>query len=253
NLAVWSDKLWPQPEFLGAFAALVAIYGVNLFLIASLPLPQPTLEEQNGAGRSYGELFRQPKLFTAIVAGAIGYGVMILVMTATPIAMHHHAHDFRNTASVIQWHVLGMFLPSFFTGRLIARVGEIAVIQTGCVLLMVCVATAQIGTDYGFFWFALVALGVGWNFTFIGATSLLTTSYRPAEKAKVQGANDFLVFAGSAMASLLAGHLQAHMGWSRLNVSMLPAIGIAMLLVWHSSRASLRDHRKNGSNGREAN
>lgn len=236
NLAIWSNKIWPQPEFLGAFAALVALYGLNLLLISSLPLPQPTQEEQTGARRSYRQLFRQPKLITAIVAGAIGYGVMILVMTATPIAMHHHAHDFRNTASVIQWHVLGMFLPSFFTGRLIARVGEIAVIQTGCVLLMVCVATAQIGTDYGFFWFALVALGVGWNFTFIGATSLLTTSYQPAEKAKVQGANDFLVFACSAAASLLAGHLQAHLGWQLLNLTMLPAIGLAMFLVWHNAR-----------------
>ncbi len=236
NLAVWSNKFWPQPEFLGAFAALVALYGLNLLLIASLPLPQPTLEEQTGASRSYGELFRQPKLFTAIVAGAIGYGVIILVMTATPIAMHHHAHDFRNTASVIQWHVLGMFLPSFFTGRLIARWGEIAIIQMGCALLAACIAIAQISTGYWFFLLALMALGVGWNFTFIGATSLLTTSYRPAEKARVQGMNDFLVFACSAVASLLAGHLQSQLGWNWLNLSMLPAIGIAMLLVWRNGR-----------------
>lgn len=249
NLAVWSNKLLPQPEFLGAFAALVVLYCVNLVLIASLPLPQPTLEEQTGSQRSYRQLFQQPKLTTAIVAGAIGYGVMILVMTATPIAMHHHAHDFRNTASIIQWHVLGMFLPSFFTGRLIARFGEISVIQTGCVLLMACVVVAQIGTDYGFFWISLVTLGVGWNFTFIGATSLLTTSYRPAEKAKVQGANDFLVFACSALASLLAGHLHAHLGWNALNLSMLPAIGIAMLLVWRSGRAAGGDQMDAASKG----
>lgn len=236
TLAVWSDRIWPQPEFLGAFAALVGLYVVNLFLIAGLPLPRPTLTEQTGPMRSYSELLRQPKLTTAIVAGAIGYGVMILVMTATPIAMHQHHHDFRSTASVIQWHVLGMFLPSFVTGRLIARWGEIAVIQIGCLLLIACVALAQTGTGFWYFWWSLVALGVGWNFTFIGATSLLTISYQPAEKARVQGTNDFLVFGFSAIASLLAGHLQARLGWGILNLIMLPAIGIAMLLVWRNAR-----------------
>ncbi len=243
NLAVWSDMFWPQTEFLGAFAALVVLYGINLLLIAALALPQPTLAEQTGHVRPYGELLRQPKLITAIVAGAIGYGVMILVMTATPIAMQQHHHDFRSTASVIQWHVLGMFLPSFMTGQLIARWGEINIIQIGCGLLLACVALTQFDTGYWSFWFALVALGVGWNFTFIGATSLLTTSYLPAEKARVQGTNDFLVFGFSALGSLLAGHLQTRLGWSLLNLAMLPAIIIAMLLVWRSARASKGTHQ----------
>lgn len=237
-LAVWSDRIWPQPEFLGAFAALVALYGANLLLIAGLPLPRPTSAEHTGPMRTYAQLLQQPKLITAIVAGAIGYGVMILVMTATPIAMHQHHHDFRSTAGVIQWHVLGMFLPSFITGRLIARWGEVTIIQLGCGLLFACVMLAQTGTDYWYFWFALVALGVGWNFTFIGATSLLTTCYQPAEKARVQGSNDFLVFGFSAIASLLAGHLQTRLGWSLLNLTMLPAIAIAMFLVWRNGRGN---------------
>lgn len=243
TLAVWSDKIWPQPEFLGAFAALVVLYGINFLLIAGLPLPRPTLAEQTGAMRTYRQLVQQPKLITAIIAGAIGYGVMILVMTATPIAMHHHHHDFRNTASVIQWHVLGMFLPSFITGRLISRWGEVNVIQVGCGLLIACVAFAQIGTQYWHFWFSLVALGVGWNFTFIGATSLLTTSYQPAEKARVQGTNDFLVFGFSAVASLLAGHMQARLGWSLLNLIMLPAIALAIFLVWRNGRSDKNTHQ----------
>lgn len=238
TLAVWSDKLWPQPEFLGAFAALVVLYGLNLLLIAGLSLPRPTAAELTGPVRSYQQLLQQPKLITAIVAGAIGYGVMILVMTATPIAMHQHHHDFRSTASIIQWHVLGMFLPSFITGRLIARWGEVSIIQVGCGLLLGCVAMAQTGTGYWYFWLSLVALGVGWNFTFIGATSLLTTSYLPAEKARVQGTNDFLIFGFSAIASLLAGHLQARLGWGLLNLAMLPAIAIAMWLVWRSGGSS---------------
>lgn len=236
NLAVWSDRLWPVPEFFGAFAVLIVLYSVNLLLIASLPLPRPAAEERHGVVRTYAILLRQPKLITAVIAGAIGYGVMILVMTATPIAMHGHTHDFRNTASVIQWHVLGMFLPSFITGRLIARWGEITIIQVGCLLLALCVAVAQTGTGYWFYWWALVALGVGWNFTFIGATSLLTLTYRPAEKAKVQGMNDFLVFGFAAGGSLLAGQLQAQLGWQLLNLSMIPAIAMAMLLVWRNGR-----------------
>jgi MFS family permease len=159
-------------------------------------------------------------------------------MTATPIAMHGHHHDFASTASVIQWHVLGMFVPSFFTGKLISRWGEITIIQSGCLLLALCTLLAQVGFDYWHFWFALVALGIGWNFTFIGATSLLTTTYQPAEKAKVQGMNDFLVFGFSAGGSLLAGQLQAQLGWGTLNLVMLPAIGLAMWLVWRNGRVS---------------
>lgn len=238
KLAVWSAAIWPQPEFIGAFAVVTALYVANMFLIMTLQLPAPTEEERAGAVRSYRVLMMQPKLVTAIVAAAIGYGVMILVMTATPIAMHSHHHAFPDTASVIQWHVLGMFLPSFFTGRLIARWGEVAIIQTGCLLLALCVVLAQIGVAYWHFWFSLVVLGLGWNFTFIGATSLLTTTYRPAEKAKVQGLNDFLVFGFSAFGSLLAGQMQAWVGWKLLNLSMIPAISLAILAVWYSNRSS---------------
>lgn len=241
NLAVWSNRLWPEPVFLGAFAAVTGLYCLAFWLIALLRLPKPSAEEQQGHGRSYWDLLQQPKLLTAVVAGAIGYGVMILVMTATPIAMQGHHHDFANTASVIQWHVLGMFVPSFFTGKLIARWGETAIIQSGCLLLALCTLLAQLGFAYWHFWCALVALGIGWNFTFIGATSLLTTAYRPAEKAKVQGMNDFLVFGFSAGGSLLAGQLQTQLGWGLLNLVMLPAIGLAMWLVWRNGRASHED------------
>lgn len=235
NLAVWSGHLSPEREFLGAFAVLIGLYLLTLVLIASLPLPKPSWEEQRGAARSYRELLRQPTLISAIVAASIGYGVMVLVMTATPLAMHGHHHSFGDTASVIQWHVLGMFLPSFFTGRLIGRFGETPVIQSGCLLLALCCLVAPWGTGYWYYWFSLVTLGVGWNFTFIGATSLLTGSYLPAEKAKVQGINDFLVFGCAALGSLLAGQLQLRLGWAALNLWMLPAIGVAMLLVWYAN------------------
>lgn len=238
NLAIWSNHFWPTPPFLGAFIVLVILYGVNLLLIAVLPLPPPNTEERSGSTRPYKQLLRTPKLITAVAAGAIGYGVMILVMTATPLAMHEHHHDFSATARVIQWHVLGMFLPSFITGRLISRWGEIAIIQCGATLLAISALIAQIGPGYWEFWCALVALGIGWNFTFIGATSLLTATYQPAEKAKVQGMNDFLVFGFSAAGSLLAGQMHTHLGWQTLNLGMIPAIALTMLLVWYSSRTN---------------
>jgi predicted MFS family arabinose efflux permease len=240
NLAVWSQGFFPNHPFLGAFVVLIGLYCFTLLLILSLPLPKPTQAEQQKGGRGYLELLRQPLLVAAITSGSIGYGVMVLVMTATPLAMHSHDFEFSSTASIIQWHVLGMFLPSFITGRLITRYGVTPIIQTGCLLLLLCVMVTQLGHDYGYFWVALVALGVGWNFTFIGATSLLTRTYQPNEKARVQGMNDFLVFGFSALGSLLAGHLQLWLGWQMLNLLMLPPIALAMALVWFSTRRHQR-------------
>lgn len=240
NLAVWSQGFFPHHAFLGAFVVLIGLYCFTLLLILSLPLPKPTLAEQQQGGRGYLELLRQPLLVAAITSGSIGYGVMVLVMTATPLAMHSHHFEFSSTASIIQWHVLGMFLPSFITGRLITRYGVTPIIQIGCLLLLLCVAVTQLGQDYWYFWVALVALGVGWNFTFIGATSLLTRTYQPNEKARVQGMNDFLVFGFSALGSLLAGHLQLWLGWQMLNLLMLPPIALAMALVWFSNHTHQR-------------
>lgn len=231
NLAIWGERLFPATQYLGAFAFLIGLYLLTTLLIAFVPLKKSTLAERQGDARSYAELFRQPQLIAAVTAGVIGYAVMVLVMTATPLAMQACDFGFSTTASVIQWHVLAMFAPSFITGRLITQFSETKVIQVGCLLLILCVVLNQLGTTYWHFWSALVALGVGWNFTFIGATSLLTHTYRPAEKAKIQGMNDFLVFGSAAVASLLAGYWQSLFGWQMLNILMLPAIGVAMLLV----------------------
>ncbi|WP_409522584.1 MFS transporter [Nitrincola sp. MINF-07-Sa-05] len=236
NLAIWTEHFFPDRQYLGAFAALIMLYIITLILISSLPLKKPGFAEQHGDVRSYADLLKQPQLVAAISSGMIGYGVMVLVMTATPLAMVECGFNFSSTASVIQWHVLGMFLPSFFTGKLISRFGEIKIIQSGCLLLISCILLNQLGILYWHFWTALVALGIGWNFTFIGATSLLTHTYRPAEKAKVQGLNDFCVFGAAALGSLMAGHFQMQLGWEVLNLLMLPAVLIAMFMVWISHR-----------------
>lgn len=162
----------------------------------------------------------------------IGYGIMVLLMTATPLAMEHHRHDFPATAMVIQWHVLGMFVPSFFTGHLIRRFGTRNVILWGCGALLLSVAVNLSGTGFWHYWWGLLWLGVGWNFTFIGATHLLTFSYRPAEKARVQGINEFLVFTAAAFGSLFAGQGVVIFGWVWLNLFAVPWILLVFALIW---------------------
>lgn len=243
NLATWSQGFAIQQPFIGAFLVLLGLYLATLLLVAFLPLPALQAAEKAKGGRGYWQLLRQPALMAAVISGSIGYGVMVLVMTATPLAMHSHHFAFDSTASVIQWHVLGMFLPSFFTGHLITRFGTFAIIQAGCVLLLLCVLIAQAGHGYWFFWTALVALGIGWNFTFIGATNLLTRTYAPNEKARAQGMNDFCVFGFSALGSLLAGVLQLNLGWQMMNLLMLPPVFLAMFLLWKYARTETQQSR----------
>ena len=232
NLAIWAKSDTAGQQYLTAFLILLGLYALTLVVVALLPIKTPSLSEQMGEVRSYVELFKQPLLSAAIISGTIGYAVMVLIMTATPLAMMAANFEFSHSAHVIQWHVLGMFVPSFFTGKLIARYGERTIILIGCVLLLACQGINQIGHSYMHFTTALIALGVGWNFTFIGATTLLTRTYRPAEKAKVQGINDFLIFTFAALASLFAGYWQNTLGWVVLNALMMPATLIAMALLY---------------------
>ena len=172
-----------------------------------------------------------------MLAAAIGYGVMMLVMTATPLAMHHHAHAFDDTAFVIEWHVLGMFAPSFFTGRLIHRFGTANILLAGVVLNLLCVVVNLLGTGMPYFWTGLVLLGVGWNFLFVGGTTLLTETYRVEEKAKVQAFNDFTVFTVVTAASFSAGALQHQFGWEMVNIGVLPPILVVLAAVlWLKAR-----------------
>ena len=240
NLAIWAKSDAAGQQYLNAFLILLGLYVLTLILVAVLPIKTQSLSEQSGEVRSYAELFQLPLLSAAIVSGTIGYAVMVLIMTATPLAMMSANFEFSHSAHVIQWHVLGMFIPSFFTGKLIARFGERAIILIGCVLLLACEIVNQMGHSYMHFTSALIALGVGWNFTFIGATTLLTRTYRPAEKAKVQGINDFLIFTFAALASLFAGYWQNTLGWTVLNALMMPATLIAMALLYRGFKLESR-------------
>jgi MFS family permease len=156
---------------------------------------------------------------------------MTMVMTATPLAMHMHGHHLDASATVIQWHVLGMFVPSFFTGALIRRVGVLAVMAMGTLLLGGQVAMAFAGHAFLHYVSGLILLGVGWNFLFIGGTTLLTEAYRPAEKGRVQAAHDFLVFGLSALASFSAGKLLAAWGWQAVNLTALPLLALVLVAL----------------------
>ena len=232
NLAIWSQNWFSQNVYVGAFVGLAVLYVLALLLIVCLPLKQQATANQVAQNvRSYGELFQQPLFVAAIASGAIGYGVMVFLMTATPLAMHHHDYAFPDIAVVIQWHVLGMFVPSFFTGHLIKKHGLKPIIMLGCTLLIISALINLFGQSYVHFFTSLVLLGIGWNFTFIGATQLVSLTYRPQEKGKVQGMNDFLVFTTAAIASLFAGQTVETIGWIWVNLISLPLIVVAMLLI----------------------
>ena len=183
------------------------------------------------APRPLGSIVRQPSYLVALFGAATGYGVMILAMTATPLAMIHHEHGIADAARVIQAHTLGMFLPSFFTGSLIARFGVLRIMLTGVAVLCAHVGMTLTGTGFNSFIAALVLLGVGWNFLYIGGTTLLTETYTQAERARAQAANDLTIFAVGLASSLAAGALLQLLGWQTLNVALLPWLGLAAFAI----------------------
>jgi MFS family permease len=184
----------------------------------------------------------QPQAIVAIVAAALSYGMMNLVMTAAPIAMIDCGFSTQSAAWVIQWHVLAMFVPSFFTGHLIARYGAVRIALWGLALLSGAGLAGLLGITFSHFAVNLVLLGLGWNFGFIGGTTLLTGCYRPEEREKVQALNDFVVFGIVALASLSSGKLLDAQGWQGVNVAVFPAVVLAAVLIvwstWRGKKAS---------------
>ena len=258
ELAIWA-KSWFMPViFAGNYAALAMLCAASILVLLPLRMPvgeratphAPVVHSPDADGgavalanampevrapasRPLGEIVRQPRFIVAVLGGMIGYGVMSLVMTATPLAMLACDFNFDETAFVIQWHALAMFVPSLFTGRLIDRYGEVSVMAVGAALYLICVAINLSGETIVQFWSALVLLGLGWNFLFVGGTSLLTRVHSPDERAKVQGLNDFLVFGVVSLSSLSAGAIQHALGWTTVNLVVLPLVAIVLAaLAW---------------------
>lgn len=234
NLANWSHDWISGYQFAGSFAVVSSFYVLSFILLTFARLPPAEARSgRQGSGRPLSQIIRQPVFIVALIGGMFGYAVMSLVMTATPLSMGGHHHGLSDTAFVIQWHVLGMFAPSFFTGNLIRRFGVINIMLAGALLLAACVVVNLLGTSLWHFWLALFFLGLGWNFLFIGATDLLTFAYEPAEKAKVQAVNDFSVFTAVTLAALTAGVLQHRFGWETVNIGVTPMIALILIaLLW---------------------
>ena len=232
NLAASTRSLTAVP-FAGAYLALAGVALLAMALLAFINFPPPPPKTASSGGRPLGEIMRQPVFIVAASAGALGYGVMNLLMAATPIAMQVCGLPFSDVAWVLEWHVIGMFAPGFFTGHLIKRFGTLPVMAVGLALNIACVLVALSGVEFQQFLVALFLLGLGWNFLFTGATTLALTAYRPEEKDKAQGALNFCVFAVLAVSSLASGVLVTTQGWALLNLgSLLPLALTALALGW---------------------
>lgn len=220
-------------KFEGAYLTLILFALVSVALLRFIRIPPPSAAERAASGRPLREIAAQPKFIVAVLSAALGYGVMNFLMTSTPIAMQACGHPFSAAAFVISSHIIGMFGPSIFTGRLIRRFGVLPVMLTGAGLNLVTITIAFTGVSVTHFWWALVLLGVGWNFLYTGGTLLLTETYRPEERAKAQGANDQVVFLVMLVSSFTSGATVTGAGWERVNLLALPLIAVvAVALVW---------------------
>jgi MFS family permease len=229
QLGQWGRDWFVSGSFVGSYLAQAVLSVMALGLLSQVRL-KPVAAVAAGTARSVWELLSQPLLLTSILGAAVGYSVMIMVMTATPLAMLGCGLPGQSVTPVIQWHVVGMFAPSFFTGNLIKRYGAPRIMQIGFALLLGHVAVALSGLEVLHFASALVLLGVGWNFAFVGGTALLTQTYRPAEQLKVQAINEFLVFGLVAASTLSAGWLYDRYGWATLNLAVVPFLMLALLV-----------------------
>jgi MFS family permease len=218
---------------MGSYLSLIAFALVTVALLRFIRIPPPTASEQSASGRPLLQIAAQPRFIVAVLCGATSYGVMNFLMTSTPIAMSVCGHPYADAAFVISAHVVGMFAPSFVTGSLIRRLGLAPVMLAGVLLNFVSIGIALSGISVAQFWWALVLLGVGWNFLYLSGTTLLTQTYRPEERAKAQGANDQAIFAMMAVSSLASGLTVTSVGWERVNLLALPLVALmAAAVAW---------------------
>jgi MFS family permease len=227
----WGKDLFAVP-FLGSFLILSLIALGALAVQSRVRVPKPAVADRSG-GRALSAIAAQPVFVVAVLSAALGYGVMNLLMTATPLAMSFCNYPYAAAAFVIEWHVVGMYAPGFFTGNLIERFGTLKVIVAGTALVTAAVGVALSGNQIAHFWIALVLLGTGWNLMYTGGTTLLTEAYNAQDRAKTQGLNDFIVFAVMGVSSLSSGALIDAAGWERMNAVALPFIAVvALAALW---------------------
>ena len=240
EMAKRTVDLFPDHLYLGAYLSLIFVCMLAMLVLTRLDIPKLPEHDLNDAGRPLGSIMRQPVFIVAVLASMLSYGIMNLMMTSTPLAMRAHDHHFNDAAFVLEWHMIGMYGPSFFTGSLINRFGVLSVILAGIVLLFLAIVSALAGTGLLNFWAALFMIGLGWNFMYVGGSTLLTECYTPAERAKTQAAHDFLVFSTMAISSMSSGVLLNKSGWNAVNYGAAPFLVLAtaatVWLIWRRRR-----------------
>ena len=228
---------WFATPFAGSFVVLAGYALVAMAVQSRVHVPKPARQERSSAGRPLAEIVRQPVFVVAALSAVVGYGLMNLLMTATPLAMDFCGLPYAQAAFVISWHVVGMYAPGFVTGSLIDRFGVLNVILAGAAVMAAGALVALTGNALAHFLAALVLIGVGWNFMYTGGTALLTESYTPAEKARTQGANDFIMFSTMAVSSFASGAMVSTTGWEAMNWTALPVLAaVAGAVVWYGRR-----------------
>ena len=244
NLALWTKSMFATP-FAGAYLALVFVALLSMVVVYLIDFPshiaKSKAENAKNSGRPLSVIMRQPVFIVSTMAAALGYGVMNLLMAATPIAMQQCGLQFSDVAFVLEWHVIGMFAPGFFTGHMIKRFGVLQIMGVGVLLNLLCILIALSGQDLHQFLIALFLLGLGWNFLFTGSTTLALGTYTAEEKDRAQGAINFFTFAVLALSSFASGALVTTKGWTLLNIgSLFPIFITGAALLWLALRRSAR-------------
>lgn len=230
NLAIYSQQWFGDASYVGAFMSLIALNALALLLLQTIRFPSVVTGRVATKSDPLKDIIKAPNFMLAVFAAMVAYAVMNILMTATPLAMIGCGFNFDKAAGVIEWHVLGMFVPAFFTGKLIERFGARLMILAGGCLFVLCVMINIHGQSIWHFTIALVLLGVGWNFMFIAATGLFSQSYQVHNRSKAQAFNEFFVFSCVTVTALLSGWLEASIGWEKLNIYVLPFVMIVILL-----------------------
>lgn len=234
NLANWGKGLLANHLFAGSFLFMIGTGLVAAVILLFLSIPNLTKAQREGPQRPLREIIKQPVFITAAISATVAQTVMNFLMTATPVAMiSQSGHSFGAVAMVISWHTVSMYLPGFFTGSLVKRFGEIPMITTGLALQAACIGVALSGIEVFNFWLAMALLGVGWNFSYTAATSLMTTAYTPSERAKTQGMMNQIIYTVVAIGSLSSGALIHFFGWNTVNVGAMPLlVAAAGVTIW---------------------
>jgi MFS family permease len=237
QLVIFTKDLWQPYLFAGTFLAQAAVALVSAAVLMLVKIPMPSAHMTASPGRPISKIARQPRFIAAVACGVASYSMMNMVMTAAPLAMVDCNHTVSEATLGIQWHILGMFVPSLVTGSLILRFGVDRMIGIGLSLIVLSAIISIAGTSLWHFWIGLCMLGVGWNFAFVGATTMVTQCHRPEERNKVQAFNDFLVFGSMAVGSFASGALLTSLGWATVNNIVFPVILTAgVLLIWQALR-----------------